>query len=194
MASPTAEWVVENSNVSFDQTGFGDTVKLERLVAVARRVVARYTGQGWLPDDTFAPTVPLGPLDEPLVADVVLKYVEFAAFRASADVAETLSDFDLISSFSAGSYSESRRNGKDAAEAARAVLKNLFWPIMSPDKQDEWIAQDAGVNPPAFAITEVNWAGQGPANQEGVVGADSLPYPVHETYDPYGTYYDRGGY
>lgn len=186
MAVPTADAIRENSLVDFDSLGYTGT-KLDRLVSIAVSQTRQATGQGWANTGEFTPVAPLSSMDEPLVDHVVQTLTEWLAYRTQPDVVETLGDFDLISSFSAGAYSETRRGGKDALEAQRAFLRGLFWGIMSPDKQDDWIAAEEGAaHPPSFAVTEVDWSGAvGHSYQDqygnALPGTDT-PYPTHEVW------------
>lgn len=181
MALPTPEDLTEASLVDFDALGFDSEPKLQRLLNVGLSLVKRYTDQTWAEGGVFAPVAPLGEGDEPLVMEAVLSLVEWLAFRKQEDVIETLGDFDLISSFSAGSYSESRRSGKDSQEANRAMLRGLLWPIMSPDKQDEWIQLETGVNAPSFEVTEVDWSGGSSMSSYDSDAAE--PYPSFERWE-----------
>jgi hypothetical protein len=156
MPTPTAATVRARSKVDLDLLGYADDDELQILVDEAIALVQRWTGQRWGDDGTYSNRAPASGT-EPLAAKAVLRLVEFEAYRSSEDVQETLSDFDLISSFSAGDYSETRRSGKDAQEARMAVLKGLLWPLMDYDHQDDWVQLEGGPNAPAFGVTEVDW-------------------------------------
>lgn len=175
MPVPTAQLVFEESNVDLAAAGYPVGPRLDRLVRVALALVRRHAGQGWSPDGlVFVPGAPVTLADEPLVEHAVITLVQFLALRSSADVVETMADFDLLTSFSAGSYSESRRSGKDAADANRAFLRSVLWPVMSDEARDQWLSEDTGVNAPAFAVTEVDWSG----SLMGQVGPDGAPWIV----------------
>ena len=174
MAAPTAEEIAERSKVDFDTLGFGDEDDLQRLVDLAVSMVGRWTGQTWTDTGVYSDWPP-GAGTEPMAQHIVMQLVEYLAYRSQEDVVETLADFDLISSFTAGSYSETRRGGKDAQEASRAILGNLLWPLMSYDKQDEWTQMIGGINAPAFAVTEVDWSGMGEMGSLGYFARDPLP-------------------
>jgi hypothetical protein len=184
MAAPTVDSLRIATNVDFASLGYDEDAKLGRLLNVAVRTVHIYTDQAWAAETpyTFVPVAPLTGADEVMVEEAVYTFTEWLAHHKQADVIETMGDFELISSFSAGSYSETRRSGKDSQEASRALLRNLLWPIMSADKQDEWLALEAGVVVPSFAVTEVDWQGLGVGVSEGLVGANSYPYPIYEPW------------
>jgi hypothetical protein len=88
--------------------------------------------------------------------------VEQLAFKSQEDQVETVSDFDVIQSFGAGSYNESRRDMKEVAEAKlinpNPHLHDLLWRMTTADKKDEWWER-WGMTPPAFEVTEVDWTG-----------------------------------
>lgn len=188
MAAPSASDIRTWSKVDFDSLDFGDDPSLQRLVDQAVALVTRWTGQSWSTGGIYSGLSPAEG-SEPMASGAVRVLTEWLAFRAQEDVAETLSDFDLISSFSAGGYSESRRGGKDAADANRAMLGNLLWPLMTFDKQDEWLQITAGINAPAFGVTEVDWSGQGllDSRQTGLLrgGLPDDPYPAPTDYGPW---------
>ena len=79
----------------------------------------------------------------------------------SADIIETAADFMLIQSFSAGSYSESRRSLTELKNAgmidADPRVNALLWPLLTDDRRDEWLSWLNGKNAPAFEVTEVDW-------------------------------------
>ena len=188
MAVPTAADIRDWSKVDFDSLGFEDDPALQRLIDRALGLFTRWTGQSWSTGGVYSNLAPAQGT-EALAAGVLQTLTEFLAFRSQEDIAETLSDFDLISSFSAGSYSETRRGGKDAADASRALLGNLLWPLMTDDKQDEWLALTQGVNAPAFGVTEVDWSGQGllDPRQAGLLrgGLPDDPYPPITDFGPW---------
>jgi hypothetical protein len=153
MPVPTAAQIREWSKVDFDALGFDTDEALARLVRLAVAQVTRWTGQFWnVETGVYSDLAPaLG--SEPLAEDLVQKFVEWEAFRKQEDRAETMADFDLLSSFSAGGYSETRRSGKDAMEAQVATLKALLWPVMSYEAQEAWIEMIGGPPAPALEIT-----------------------------------------
>ena len=77
------------------------------------------------------------------------------------DQIETISDFLVISSFSAGSYSETRRSLTELKDARMMtgdpVLNTMLKALMTPDRLDWWIGWWTGVNAPAYAVTEMGW-------------------------------------
>lgn len=93
-------------------------------------------------------------------------------FRAQEDYQETAND-DVIASFSAGPYSETRydpnRRGESRSLNSNPALAELLWILLLttvafPDPAvdgmyDMWRSLLGGVNAPAFEITQVDWAG-----------------------------------
>lgn len=101
--------------------------------------------------------------DEPLVFDAVRALSELAALDQSEDRQETLADFDLLKSFSAGSYNETRRDADEARKARALVawpwLNTRLWDFMTPDKRAYWIDFFAAPGEvPAAGVTEVDWS------------------------------------
>lgn len=151
MAAPTAEEIREWSQVDFDSLGYGEDPALQRLVNVALAVFTRWTGQSWS-GDTYSDIAPATGT-EALAVDAIQTLTEIAAYRKQADRAETFGDFDLLSSFSAGGYSESRRSGKDLREVSLSQMEAMLWPLMTAAKQEEWKEMISGINAPAFEVT-----------------------------------------
>jgi hypothetical protein len=150
MQAPTATDV--QGWTELDLLKNADAAKASRIVAVAEALFLRITGQTW---DSIATA------DEPLVQQAVKGLSELTAYQDSPEYLETLSDFDLISSFSAGPYSESRRSPEDARKARMLVawpwLSDLLWNLLTPDQYNYWTEFFLDTPPPAFEVTEVNW-------------------------------------
>lgn len=167
MIAPTTAEVVEWSRVDFADLDepFEDT-DLDVLVARASDYVIDVTGQTWA-------AMPTGL--ESIAQQCVQMRVEQLAFQAQPDYVETGAD-DLIANFSAGSYSETRRDQKGGspqgifpAVNAWPALNSLLWQMMTEDKRDYWLEVLNIANRPAFEVTEVDWAAMG-----GFSGSD--PY------------------
>jgi hypothetical protein len=131
----------------------------EEADRTVRRSVAafkRFTGLDFssVPDDLA-----------PEVERAVQGLAELMTIQEGAEYVETLADFDLIQSFSAGNYSETRRSPEDAIKARRLVawpwLNDLLWGLMTPDKHDEWLVFfDPDTVVPAMDVQEVGWAAE----------------------------------
>lgn len=152
MVAPTAAEIRSWSKLGFGELGYADDVSLGRLVARATAAFVRITGQTL---ETVQPA------DVPLVEQAIQGLTEQLAFQTQQDNLETLSDFDLIQSFSAGPYSETRRS-PEAAMKARMLnawpwLNELLWGLLTPDRYDYWVGHFGGGNAPAFGVTEVAW-------------------------------------
>ncbi|MET0604401.1 MAG: hypothetical protein ABW167_20615 [Baekduia sp.] len=152
MDAPTTTDVLARTEL--DLLTEASEAKLAIIVATANALFLRFTGQEWATVEE--------PL-EPLVHRAVQGLSELTAYQQSEDYLETLSDFDLIQNFSAGPYSETRRNPAEAAKARLIVpwpwLSALLWQLLTPDKYDYWVDFFAGTVAPAFAVQEVDWAG-----------------------------------
>lgn len=137
-----------------DLLASADASRADRLVAIAISTFKRYTG---------VDLALVSADDEPVVQHAITGLAELLAYQASPDYMETLADFDLLQSFNAGNYSETRRSPKDARDARLLVawpwLSDLLWGLMTPEKYDYWLSM-FGVMPPAFEVTEVDWSGE----------------------------------
>lgn len=153
MVAPTAAAVRMWSKLDLGALGYADDESFGRLVARAVAALSQITGINLA-------TVPSW--QEPLVEQAIQGLAEQLAFQAQPDMLETLADFDLIQSFSAGAYSETRRSAEDAMKArmlnAWPWLNNLLWGLLTDDRRDYWEDFFSTGNAPAFAVTEVDWS------------------------------------
>lgn len=128
---------------------------LERVTAAAAQQTLNVTGWG-----TWG-AVP--PQNEPLLEHAVTIMTQMFAAQSTPEYLETLSDFDLIQSFSAGSYSETRRSVDEAIKAkmlaAWPAAHAALFAAMTPDARDAYLAYLNGANVPGFETTEVLWGG-----------------------------------
>lgn len=152
MIPPTAAEVREWSKLDFGTLDYGDDASLGVLVAQATAALILITGQN---------LASLDPALEPLAQQAIRGLTEQLAYQAQPDMIETLSDFDLIQSFNAGPYSETRRSAEDAIKArllnAWPWLNALLWGLLTPDKYDYWTNFFGGTHAPAFAVSEMDW-------------------------------------
>lgn len=152
MDAPSVTYVKDTTNLEALK---GASVPIvEETLAQAISSFKRFTGLA------FA-TVPTD--DEPLVRRAVRGLTELHFTQDSAEYMETLADWDLIQSFTAGSYSETHRSAEDAMKARLLVawpwLSSLLWDLMTDEKRDHF-DELFGAKVPAFGVQEVDW-GQG---------------------------------
>lgn len=162
METPTFETIQALSMVEMSSAKNG-----QFLVDVAVNFVEGVTGRKL---DASMPTE----FDEIALA-VVQRLTEVSFYQSSPDFIETISDFGIIASFSAGNYSETRRGLDELRKSGMVVpdpyLNSLLWGLMTPDKQDEWIAWTTGKPLPDFEVTEIAWnADAGSSYIEGEYG------------------------
>ena len=152
MVAPTAAQVRGGSKLDFGALGYSSDADLQVLVDRANANFHNTTGRSF---DSIPSEL------EPLVQQAVQGLAEQSAFRAQEDNLETLSDFDLISSFGAGPYNETRRSPEEMMKArminAWPWLNRLLWDLLTPEKYDYWTFFFAGQFAPAFQVTEMNW-------------------------------------
>lgn len=151
-------------SVDWSEIGLADDDTLQTYIDASVERVSMVTG--W----TLA-TIPTN--REILLTRAIGLTSIFMSQRENVDVLETAGDFDILSSFSAGVYSESRRDlaGKNSPLAVLCPwppLAEALWDLMSPPSNDAveamyeyWAALVSGQVPPDFVVQEVDWAGTG---------------------------------
>ena len=165
MNVPTAAEIRTWSRLPFDDYDYAEpssgTDPLDILIARAAEYVGRVTGRSL---DTSPDPNTLDVPDElsQTAAEAIQRRVEQMVIKSQEDEVETAADFDLIKSFSAGSYSETRRDAADAAKAkainAWPLLDEMLWALATEDARDDW-REKWGDVVPAFSVTEVDWHG-----------------------------------
>lgn len=157
MDIPTAAQIREWSDVDFDSLGNGFLSRgtnLQRLINTQAQFLEWATGQ------TFA-AMPTGFTS--LAEQAMIWLTENAAQQSTADISETMGDWALIQSFSAGPYSESRRSMDELRKSGLIVgdprIHGLLWAMLTDDRRDAWLEWLTGVIAPAFEVTEVDWQG-----------------------------------
>jgi hypothetical protein len=151
---PTVEEIRQWSKVDFDSLGYADDADLQLVIDRAGDYIEWMSGRTM--DDA------LDPKYDRVMAQVVQYKTEDMAHIDQPENVETVGDFMLISSFSAGSYSETRRGLEELAKAklidGDPRISSLLWGLMTDDKRDFWEDWMASVNAPAFEVTEVDWS------------------------------------
>jgi hypothetical protein len=164
MTTPDVNTVKAISKVDFEslEQSFDDP-QLAVVVGQANAYISQVTGR------QFA-SMPLGL--EPIATQAVVLRTEQIALRAQEDYVETAND-DVISSFSAGSYSEQRvdQAKKNRPLNTNPALNELLWMLLSPypgypdpnvdAMYDYWLGLLNGEHAPAFEVSEVDWSGTG---------------------------------
>jgi hypothetical protein len=171
---PSPSEIREWSQVDFGTLGFGEDPDLQRLIDRSAAWFAQITGRTI--DATFPAEL------EQLCDAAMQRMVEIAAHYQQPDIIETVSDFLLLSSFSAGEYSEQRRGleelRKNQMITPDPLLNTLLRALMTPEKLDEWEAYFSDEPVPAFEVTEVDWTdgmrrGPRPSRVKGAVAAET---------------------
>lgn len=173
MQKPTATTVREASRVNFSDPDIGypppsagNPDPLQEPVDQALAYVTYVTGR------EFDDTVPA--MMEPIMRQVARMRTEQITQEGKADNVETAGDFDMLSGFTAGPYSETRRGLADADEAKAGMLNpwpalnRLLWLLLGlapgetndlvDERRDYWRYM-LGLTPaaPAWEIVEVAW-------------------------------------
>ena len=106
---PTAEDIRAESKIIFEEYGYGvpapgDPDPLDHVVQESAMEFRGLTGI-----DLSSPTM-LTDKRAPLIRKAIRMLTEYNAVRSTPEILETVADFDLLSSMSVGSYSETRRS------------------------------------------------------------------------------------
>lgn len=159
MDRPTVVNIKTWSKVDFsDLDESYDDTQLAVLVTRACDYVEQVTGR--LIDASFPPAL------SGTCQDAVQRRVEQVAYQTQPDYVETGAD-DQVVSFTASSYSETRRDDPARARGQTSgrpkvnpwgALNDLLWLLMTDDMRDYWLGLLSGINTPAFEVTEVDWA------------------------------------
>lgn len=160
MEAPTTKQIRTWSKVDFAGLDYEEPAgeaedPLDVLVARGKDYVLDVTGQ----------TLESIPAELVTTAqEAIQRRVEQLVFKQREEEAETASDMDLIASFSAGSYSETRVNRTRATKFAGKDLnpwphlEELLWRLMTEEKREYWEERLGGTHRPNFAVTEVDWS------------------------------------
>ena len=131
---------------------------LEIRLTRAEDYLTAYTGRPM--DDTMPPQL------VPIAEEAIQLRVEQIAFQEQPDYVETAND-DLIQSFSAGNYSETRHEpGRTRYAGATTGLPDLnpngmlnrdMWLLCTPEMQQYWQYTLQGTSIPTIETSEVDW-------------------------------------
>lgn len=126
---------------------------LQPLVDASIQYLEQVTGRA--PIETTPPEL------ESLMNMAVRMRTEQFLHVTSADSVESAADSDVVS-FSAGSYSETRRTERGHREGEWWInpwgaLDDLLWLLMTPEKRAEWEAKAKNIVEPAFAVASPDW-------------------------------------
>jgi hypothetical protein len=157
--APTTTQIRAWSKLDFDGLGYEKPATgedpLDFQVARARDYIVFVTGR---PLDATMP--------EELVTtaqEAVQRRTEQLVIKSQEDEAETAGDIDMVQSFSAGSYSETRVNSERATKFAGKPLNpwphlnNLLELLMTEEKREYWQEVLAGIHRPYTSVSEVDW-------------------------------------
>lgn len=166
MAAPTAAEIRALSQVDFAEKGYveDDPDPLTPMVDVAVAYIETVTARRF-------------DLDQPRGYDRLMLLTarmatEQLVEQGQADTVETAGDSDLIASFSAGPYSETRRDQASRGEQRRLntwpALDRMLWLLLTlaPGEVNDAVSEmldywrwmlGLAPNPPAWTVVEVDW-------------------------------------
>lgn len=173
--APTSDWVYGKSRLRWSRLGIASAADLDEVLEDAIGYVTWITGRYF---SDFIPTAitgldsgpvstsytPVPIVDTPelirLFWKVVRMCVEQEVMQSQRGYVDTVTD-DGIASFTAGPYSESRkdptRRGEQKMLNSWPGLNSLLWQLMTDDRREYWNMVLGGANVPAFSIEEVDW-------------------------------------
>lgn len=184
--APTADDVYAESKLPWRRLGYPDATSIEHLILDAVGYVTWITGR-YFSDFGYPQGIDGA---EPIAAEPVLTRGLRRAVRMRAEqlakqdqpgYIDTATD-DLIASFSAGPYSESRRDptrrGEQRILNMWPGLNDLLWQLMTEERFEYWRLILGMANAPAFSVEEVDWSLVGKSALFEASGAASMaPYP-----------------
>lgn len=196
MIPPTAAQIRSASRVDFEEPELNypvpDGADPDPLQPVVDQAVAYVT---FVTARKYDASIPV--LLEPIMLQVARMRTEQIVQESTSENAETAGDFDLLTSFTAGPYSENRRSMSDANEAKAGMLNpwpalnRLLWLLLGltpgetnadvDDRRDYWFWVMGRGPAPAWQVVEVDW-------RANTVYGDPIPglSPVAPLGWPYG--------
>ena len=155
MVAPTVDQILSWSKLDFD--GLDEPFDSDDLVVVLDRSIAYIlvvTGQ----------TLAAMPAQlEPIASEAIQMRVEQTALQAGSDYTSEASD-DLISNFSAGNYSQTRRDLGQTSPSkgiplinSNPALNMRLWLLCTDDMREYWWSLMNGLSIPATETTEIDW-------------------------------------
>lgn len=175
MQPPTASDIRTASRVNFADPDLGyppptppAVDPLQEVVDQALSYITYVTGR------PYDPAVALPPLLEPIMRQAARMRTEQIVQEGKSDNVETAGDFDMLSGFTAGPYSETRRGMADADEAKAGMLNpwpalnRILWLLLGlapgevndavDERRDYWrYMLGLAPNAPAWQVIEVDW-------------------------------------
>lgn len=170
--APTPDEIFEKSKLKWRKLGYPSATDIEEQVAQALAYVSIVTGRYFDPASTYLPLmanyleapVALNSTGEALyllAKQAVRMRTEQIVMQEQAAYIDTITD-DAIQSFSAGPYSETRRDptrrGEQKALNTWGGLNELLWLLMTGERYDYWVSNLTGTHTPDFVVEEVDWS------------------------------------
>lgn len=149
MNAPTASEVEGWSQVNWGRLG----ADLEVLVPRANAYIEYVTGQTWAAMPTNL---------EKLAQQAAQMRTEQIGIQGRHGHAESAAENEVVQSFSAGLYSESRRDTRSVVSKVVNTwpsLDELLWMLMTDDRRAYWLGWISGETVPDWGVVEVNWHG-----------------------------------
>jgi hypothetical protein len=156
---PTPDDLRNWSTVRWERAGVPDDDMLQLRIDRAVGYVCFITGQSL--DALFVPTWSAAGSVEALMNQAIQLRTEQITMQGVRGHVASAGQNEVVSSFSAGSYSESRREpGHSKGQQyinTWPQLDELLWMLMTDDRRGDWMEAITGQTAPAFWVEEVEW-------------------------------------
>jgi hypothetical protein len=160
---PTTDEIRAWSTVRWPRFGVTDDALLQERINRAAAYVAFVTGQNF-----DAPTVASWATltsTETLLRQAIQLRTEQITVQGGRGHISSAAENEVVQSFTAGSYSESRRDparrGEQKSLNTWPALDELLWMLMTDERYGWWYAYITGKPFPATWVEEVEWRGPG---------------------------------
>lgn len=161
---PTAADVRAASKLDFCEYGYGSDTGpggLQEIVDQAESMFWRITGQTLDEIAQHAPHSTTSPGAAPLVRRVITGMASHMCMQGASEQLDTQSDWELITNFSAGPYSETRRSPQDMFTGRMLFpvpwISLALWSLCTMERYGFWISFFTGVQLPAYQTQDVFW-------------------------------------
>jgi hypothetical protein len=136
----------------------------EKVAVTLSRAIAYVMFMSGQKLDALDPSItPTGRVEdlEPLMQQTIQMRTEQIILQGRPGHVTSAADNEVIQSFTAGSYSESRRDpqrrGEQRSLNTWPALDELLWMIMTPERFSYWYGVVTGTPIASFAVEEIDW-------------------------------------
>lgn len=165
MDKPTATDFTNWTNLRLPRFGYSDVARLQPILDRATGYIVYMTGQKLdALDPSLNPGMTAADL-EPLVQQAIQMRAEQVILQSQQGHAVSAADNEVVSGFTAGPYSEQRRDpqrkGEQRSINTWPALDELLWMLMTPERFAFWWAYVTGQPIADTWVEEVDWRALG---------------------------------